>query len=157
LINPKRRTFLKKSLASGIILSAASAGLLKPVQVLAAAWPKNAFTASDIDSALTHLFGSSQVSPSKAIKLKAPVHAENGAAVPVTVSTTLPNVRSISVLVKENMVPLVVNVRFSGADGYFTGRIKMAATSDVYAVVQSDGKLYSTTKKIKVSVGGCGG
>jgi len=153
LINPKRRTFLKKSLASGIILSAASAGLLKPVQVLAAAWPNNAFAASTIDSALTHLFGSSQVSPSKAIRLKAPVHAENGAAVPVTISTTLPNVRTISVLVKANRVPLVANVRFSGAAGYFTGR----ATSDVYAVVQSDGKLYGTKKMIKVTVGGCGG
>ncbi|GMR05438.1 MAG: thiosulfate oxidation carrier protein SoxY [Gammaproteobacteria bacterium] len=157
MINPKRRTFLKKSLASGIILSAASAGLLKPVQVLAAAWPKNAFAASDIDSALTRLYGNSQFSPSKAIKLKAPVHAENGAAVPVTVSTTLPNVRTISVLVKENRVPLVLNVRFFGATGYITGRVKMSATSDVYAVVQSDGKLYGAKRMIKVTVGGCGG
>ena len=55
------------------------------------------------------------------------------------------------------MAPLVVNVRFSGAAGYFSGRVKMAATSDVYAVVQSGGKLYGATKKIKVTVGGCGG
>lgn len=157
MINIKRRIFLKKSLASSIILSAVSAGLLKPVQVLAAAWPKNAFAAKDIDGALTQLYGSSQVSPSKAIKIKAPLQAENGAVVPVAISTTLPNVKSISLLVKGNMQPLAASVSFPKAVGYFSGRIKMAETSDVHAVVQSDGKLYGATVNIKVTVGGCGG
>jgi sulfur-oxidizing protein SoxY len=33
----------------------------------------------------------------------------------------------------------------------------MAMTSNVIAIVESDGKLYSATKEVKVTVGGCGG
>ena len=36
-------------------------------------------------------------------------------------------------------------------------RLKMAKTSKVVAVVESGGKLYSATKEVKVTVGGCGG
>jgi len=35
--------------------------------------------------------------------------------------------------------------------------MKMAQTSDVYVIVKSGGKLYSTKQNIKVTVGGCGG
>jgi len=38
-----------------------------------------------------------------------------------------------------------------------SNRLKMAKTSKVIAVVESDGKLYSTSKEVKVTVGGCGG
>ncbi len=34
---------------------------------------------------------------------------------------------------------------------------KMAKTSNHILVVEAGGKLYSTTKEIKVTVGGCGG
>ena len=36
-------------------------------------------------------------------------------------------------------------------------RIKTAKTSKVVAVVEAGGKLYSATKEVKVTVGGCGG
>ena len=36
-------------------------------------------------------------------------------------------------------------------------RLKMAKTSNVVAIVEADGKLYSATKEVKVTVGGCGG
>jgi sulfur-oxidizing protein SoxY len=36
-------------------------------------------------------------------------------------------------------------------------RIKMARTSNVIVVVEAGGKLYSATKEVKVTVGGCGG
>ena len=36
-------------------------------------------------------------------------------------------------------------------------RIKMAKTSNVVVVVEAGGKLYSATKEVKVTVGGCGG
>ena len=36
-------------------------------------------------------------------------------------------------------------------------RLKMAKTTKVVAVVESGGKLYSATKEVKVTVGGCGG
>ncbi len=36
-------------------------------------------------------------------------------------------------------------------------RIKMGKTSEVHAVVKAGGKLYSATKEVKVTIGGCGG
>ncbi|TAM44622.1 MAG: twin-arginine translocation signal domain-containing protein, partial [Gammaproteobacteria bacterium] len=54
-----RRTFLKGTLGATALGLAASAGLLKPTQVLAAEWPKNAFEAKSINDALSGLFGSS--------------------------------------------------------------------------------------------------
>ena len=36
-------------------------------------------------------------------------------------------------------------------------RLKMARTSKVVAIVESDGKLYTASKEVKVTVGGCGG
>ena len=36
-------------------------------------------------------------------------------------------------------------------------RLKMAKTTNVIAIVEAGGKLYSTSKEVKVTVGGCGG
>jgi sulfur-oxidizing protein SoxY len=33
----------------------------------------------------------------------------------------------------------------------------MAKTGNVIAIIESDGKLYSTSKQVKVTLGGCGG
>ena len=46
---------------------------------------------------------------------------------------------------------------FSGAEGYFSARMKMGKTSDVKVYVKSGGKLHMASQQIKVTVGGCGG
>ena len=153
-----RRTFLKGTLASGVLTVAASAGLLKPTQVLAAAWPKSAFDAKTMDATISGLYGNASVAPNPAIKIEAPLQAENGAVVPITVSTTLPNVESIAILVEKNATPLICNVALmNGAQGYFKVRMKMGKTSDVKVIVKAGGKLHSASQQIKVTVGGCGG
>ncbi len=152
-----RRTFLHSTLAGSALAVAASTGLLHPRRVLAAAWPAGAFEAKTLDDALKGLYGTSAAADSKAIAIKAPIQAENGAVVPIAVSTTLPNVESIAILVVGNANPLVASVNLSGADGYFSARMKMGKTSDVKVVVKSGGKLHVATQQIKVTVGGCGG
>jgi sulfur-oxidizing protein SoxY len=152
-----RRTFLKGTLAGGVVAVAAAAGLLTPRRVLAAAWPAPAFDAKSIDDALKGLYGASAATDSSAVTIKAPLQAENGAVVPIAVSSTLPQVESIAILVKENATPLVASVAFTGAEGFFSARMKMGKTSDVKVVVKSGGKLYAATQQIKVTVGGCGG
>ena len=157
-MNPiPRRTFLKGSLASGVLAVAAGAGLLKPTSVLAASWPQAAFEAKGLDDALKALYGSAAAAESTAITIKAPIQAENGAVVPIAVSTSLPGVESIAILVKENAQPLVVTATLNGAAGYFSARMKMGKTSDVKVVVKAQGKLHTATQQIKVTVGGCGG
>jgi sulfur-oxidizing protein SoxY len=154
LIN--RRTFLKGTVAGGVLAVAVTAGLLKPTQVLAAAWPAGAFEAKDLEAAVKALYGTTTVADSKAVTLKAPTQAENGTVVQIAVSSTLPGVESIAVLVKENPSPLAVTVALSGsAEGFFSARIKMGKTSDVKVVVKSQGKLYAATQQVKVTQGGC--
>ena len=152
-----RRTFLQGTLAGSVLAVAASAGLLTPTRVLAAAWPASAFEGKTIDDVLKSLYGSTTAADSKAITINAPIQAENGAVVPITVNTTLPNVEAIAILVAGNANPLVASVNLTGAQGYFSARMKMGKTSDVKVVVKSAGKLHSATQQVKVTVGGCGG
>lgn len=152
-----RRTFLQATLGTGVLALAASAGLLTPTRVFAAAWPKVAFDAKTIDEALKDLYGATGAADSKAITIKAPIQAENGSVVPISVSTTLPNVEAIGIMVEKNAQPLIANVQLSGAEGYFSARMKMGKTSDVKVYVKSAGKLHMASQQIKVTVGGCGG
>ncbi|MHB8736509.1 MAG: thiosulfate oxidation carrier protein SoxY [Terriglobales bacterium] len=153
-----RRTFLKGTVAGSVLALAASAGLLAPRRVLAAPWPAAAFGAKSAQDALTALYGTSDIPVSSAITLRAPIQAENGAVVPIEVSTTLPEVESMAIVVDKNPNPLVSHVAFrNGAEGFYLARIKMGQTSPVHVVVKSGGKLYQATQSIKVTVGGCGG
>ena len=156
-MNSKRRTLLKGTLAAGAAGVAASAGLLAPRTVLAA-WPKSAFSATGVDTSLTELYGKGSAADSGSIKLKAPDIAENGAVVSVKIKTTLPKVESISVYVPVNAFPLSASYILSNQmETSITGRIKMAKTADIVAIVKSNGKLYTAKKGVKVTLGGCGG
>jgi len=156
-MNLKRRILLKGTFAAGATGLAISAGLLTPKAVLAA-WPKAAFEAKDSQTAIAASLGSSDMTQSSDIKLKAPDIAENGAVVPVTITTSIKNVEAISIVVAGNGTPLAATFNLgSTTDGYVSTRIKMGKTSDVTAVVKAGGKLYSTSKNVKVTIGGCGG
>jgi sulfur-oxidizing protein SoxY len=153
----KRRVFLKGTLASSAVAVAVGAGLLSPRQVLAA-WPKAAFEAKNVNEAMTGIFDTDLAPASDAIKVEAPDIAENGAVVPVTIQTSLPNVESISIMAEKNQTPLIASFNMTPRTGnYVSTRIKMGQTSNVIAVVKADGKVYSARKEVKVTIGGCGG
>ena len=157
MTNMKRRTFLKGSVAAGAVGAAVSAGLLTPRMVMAA-WPTAAFEAKNVDGALDSLVGSHALEGSDKIAIRAPDIAENGAVVPVSVETSIANAESISIIAEKNSAPLTASfVMGAGAEGFVSTRIKMGKTSSVIAVVKADGKLYSTGKEVKVTIGGCGG
>lgn len=156
-MNNKRRSFIKSSATAGAFGIAVSAGLITPRAVLAA-WPKAAFDASDMNVAIKGALGSSDMTESNDITLKAPEIAENGAVVPVTVTTKIANAESISLLIPKNPTPLTATFKMGGsAEGFVSTRVKMSKTSDVVAVVKAGGKLYSKTLTVKVTIGGCGG
>jgi sulfur-oxidizing protein SoxY len=120
-------------------------------------YPEEAFKQKSDADAIKSLYGKAP-EPSDKVKLDAPEIAENGAVVPVSVSTTLADVTSISFLVAENPVALVASYKIpAGTVPSIANRIKMAKTSNVIVVVEAGGKLYSATKEVKVTVGGCGG
>ncbi len=156
-MNTKRRLFLKGSMAAGVAGVAASAGLLTPGMVLAA-WPNQAFDAKSVADAMKGIAGSADAAASGDIKIKAPDIAENGAVVPVTVSTGMAGVESISILASKNATPLTSSYTLGSAtEAFVSTRIKMGKTADVIAVVKAGGKLYQAKKEVKVTIGGCGG
>lgn len=156
-MNFARRTFIKGAGAAGTVAVAAAAGLLKPTQVLAAEWNKAAFDAKGMPDALKAI-GASGAADSKDILIKAPDIAENGAVVPVEVTSKIAGTSGIVLMVEKNAQPMVADFELSnGAEGYVSTRIKMGQTSNVRVVVKAGGKTYSAVKEVKVTIGGCGG
>jgi sulfur-oxidizing protein SoxY len=120
-------------------------------------YPEDAFKQKDGKEAIKLLYGRTAESSDK-IKLDAPEIAENGAVVPISVSTSLTDVTSIAFVVPENPNVLAAYYRIPpGTMPNISNRLKMAKTSSVIVLVESSGKLFSATKDVKVTVGGCGG
>ena len=153
-MNHLRRTFLK---VTGAVLLTTTASMLSMGRALAATWNKAGFEAKVPGDALKAL-GATTATPSKEIVITAPDIAENGAQVPVTITSKLANTQSISIVVAKNPFPLSSSFDFgNGAESYVSTRIKMGETSNIIAVVKADGKFFSASKEVKVTIGGCGG
>jgi sulfur-oxidizing protein SoxY len=151
----KRRLFLKGSLAAGAVGAAVGTGLLTPGSVLAA-WNVAAFKAETIDAALKEGMGSDATTDSTEVTLDAPDNPENGAVVPVTVTTTLSGVQSIALLVEKNTKPLSGIFHLGKrTKPEVSIRVKVGESGEIVAVVKSGDKLYSARKAIKVTIGGC--
>ena len=155
-MNALRRNVLKGATGAGAVAVAVAAGLITPTRVLAAA-PRAAFDAKGMADSMKAL-GVSSPADSKDITIKAPDIAENGAVVPVEVTSSIAGTSSIAILAEKNAQPLVADFDFAGgAQGYISTRIKMGSTSLVRAVVTAGGKTYTAAKEVKVTIGGCGG
>lgn len=153
----KRRTLLKGTLGAAAVGIAAGAGLLSPSAVFAA-WPKGAFNAKSVDGAVKDLYKGASMANSGSIKIKAPPIAENGAEVGITVSSALPKTDALSILIEKNAQPLAANFNLpAGTEAFVRTRVKIAKTSNVHAVVRSNGKLFVAKREVKVTIGGCGG
>ena len=140
-----------------MILGALLAGLFKPLAAFAASWNKDAFGAKSAADALKSL-GASAAVPSKDVLIEAPQIAENGAVVPIEITSNVPGTTSISVLIEKNPFPLAGVFEFrEGALPFVKLNVKMGETSDVRVVAEAGGRRYTATKEIKVTIGGCGG
>ena len=155
-MNTLRRNVLKGAAGAGTVAVAVAAGLLKPTMALAGA-PRSAFEAKTVGDALKGM-GATGAADSKDITIKAPDIAENGAVVPVEVTSNIAGTSAIAIVAEKNATPLVADFDLSnGAQGFISTRIKMGQTSLVRAVVTAGGKNYTAAKEVKVTIGGCGG
>jgi sulfur-oxidizing protein SoxY len=151
-MNSSRRTSRRT-----VVLAALSAVLLKPFVALAAVWNKVAFGAKTAPVALKSL-GVSGTAPSAVVVIDAPEIAENGAVVPIEITSKVPGTKTILVVIDKNPFPLVGKFDFrEGALPFVKVNVKMGETSDVRVIAQAGGKNYQATKNIKVTIGGCGG
>jgi len=142
--------------------SAALTSLLVGVGLLpktaTAAYATAAFEAKTMADAIKSLGAGAPVE-SKDVTLTAPDIAENGAVVPIVVSSALPGIKRMLVLVEKN--PNVLSAIFDvgdAVDASFSTRVKMGQSSNVFAVaMMGDGKVLFAQKEVKVTLGGCGG
>ena len=155
-MNNQRRNVLKTGSGAALLSVLAAAGIIKPGMALAD-WNKAAFDAKSMADTLKAL-GATAPADSKDVQVAGPDIAENGAVVPVGVSTSLPNVTMVAILIEKNPNALAASFMLpEGTEPNVNTRVKMGQTSNVYALVKSDGKFFMATKEIKVTLGGCGG
>jgi len=150
----KRRSFLK----STIVASAAiSTGALSTHTAFAAAHENDVTKAKSVDEVLKML-GATGAIESKDIKIKAPEIAENGAVVPVGITSEIEGTTEIISLTAANATPFAAKYVFGeGAVPAVKSRFKMGKTTDVIVLVKAGDKFYTAKANVKVTKGGCGG
>src|SRR6476646_3715193 len=136
---------IRRALAAVFVL-----GLVRPLAALAA-WNKEAFSAKSAGDALKNL-GIANAQPSKDLTVEIPEIAENGAVVPIEISSTIPGTTALIVVIDKNPFPLITRFDFKeGALPYVKVNVKMGETSDVRVLAEAAGKYYVTTREVKVT------
>lgn len=94
---------------------------------------------------------------SRNVTLTGPDAAENGAVVPFAVSSTLPGVERLLILVEKTPASLIALFNVSeSVEPAFSTRVKLAQSSGVYAVaIMADGKAFYVRKEVRVTRGSC--
>jgi sulfur-oxidizing protein SoxY len=148
-----RRKFLKIAFA----ISTAGLSILQSILVHAG-WFAADFAPTTFDAAMKQLLKDKKVVETDKIVLTIPEIAENGALVPVTVTSTLEEINSFALLAELNPVPLAIQVQLTpDIEPFLSARLKLAETSYVYALAETEKGWFSARKKVKVTIGGCGG
>ena len=149
-----RRLILK---AAGAAVAMASAALLAPRRVLAAAWDKNAFAAKTPTDALRAM-GVSNPADGRDITVEVAQFAENSAVVPVEITSNIPGTDAISLVIDRNPFPFAARFEFlPGAVPYVRVNVKLGESSKMHILAEAGGRHYITTRDVKVTAGGCGG
>ncbi|MCC6506928.1 MAG: thiosulfate oxidation carrier protein SoxY [Aquimonas sp.] len=149
-----RRNFLSLGVAAlGTLVS----GLSFPLRLLAQhVRPDAAFAATDMAGVYAAIGSTPETSAE--IVFTSPEIAENGAVVPVSVTSNIPGTTKISILVEKNPNPLTAVFYIAeGTQASVQTRVKVAQTCNLYAVIEANGKLFSASRETKVTLGGCGG
>lgn len=142
-----------------------AAGTVTTAAVALSTFPSAAVAYSESSQALIDAFAEGAEPVEAKITLTAPEIAENGNTVPVEVSVESPMseqdyVAELMLLGDGNPAPSLATFKYSPASGQArtSTRIRLAKSQDVIALAKmSDGRVFVTSKPVKVTIGGCGG
>lgn len=124
---------------------------------LAAGDDRKQFETQDFNELIKDLGGKS-AQESDQIELRAPEIAENGAVVPVEIDSKLPGTKMIAIVSEKNPHALTAVFHIpEGTEPYVSTRVKIAETSKLIALVQTDQGFFHADRLVKVTLGGCGG
>lgn len=154
-MDEQRRNALKAGAGLGVLAMLVAAGVVAPAMAQAAA-SRRPFEAKTLEEAFLAL-GAGEPADSAAIEINAPEVAENGTLVPIGVVSRLPGTEQLTLLVDRNRLAVAANFEFpDGTLPELQTRIKMAQTSNVYALVRAEGKFHIVRREVRVTLGGCG-
>ena len=146
----RRKWLLSAGLSAAAIVAAA------PLRVLASI--RDGFKAESVADVLKAIQSGLPIEESDAIRFKIPDIAENGAVVPISVSTDLADVKAISIVIENNPNPLTTRFEISpDAFADVSTRVKMGESSMVRVYVELPDRILTAAKEVKVTIGGCGG
>jgi sulfur-oxidizing protein SoxY len=146
-----RRDFLKKTIA---LVSSAMAISVESAQ---AQWPAENFAPNLLEGTEKLAAKNLAIIDSDKIEIKLPKVAEKDIAIPISVSSSLDNIHTISILVEKNPIPLVATFRLStDLEAFVSARLKMVETSNIIVMVETHDGLYRAKELVKVVLGGCG-
>jgi hypothetical protein len=142
-----RRAWLQHTAATG-------AGLVCPALAWAASPAFEGKTLAQVAKAL----GAKTLSASAEVRLNTLDYAENGAAVPVDMGTSLAGAERIALWVEKNPTPVVAVFQLSeSVESALTLHTKMAQSGAVSVlVITADGRGFFAQKTVKVVLGSCG-
>lgn len=102
--------------------------------------------------------GVATIRESSEVTIAAPNFQEDGAVVPVEMATSLHGARALLLMVEKNPTALAAMFPLNDSlEAAFSTRIKLAESSDVYAVaLMHDGSVFFAKTHVTVILGGCG-
>jgi len=134
---------VRQSQGAGLKTSSAGGGKSQP--------------STDFNQMITKALNGQSWQPSDAIHLDVPQLAENGAIVPLTIESQLPDTRRLLIFAEKNPGPLLAEFHFEpGANPWASLRVKLNETGPVLLIAESEGQYYGTKTTVKVMLGGCG-
>ena len=140
----ERRDFI----ACGVWLALAGCGLVSEARASLAP------PVDSVGAALKAIAG--DAAESHLVSLKLPQLIEDGAVVPVTLSTALTGVRELYVLADMNPMPIAAQFRLgAGVAPRMAMRVKLADSGRVYGAARTDDGLFWTAATAAVPAGGC--
>ena len=156
-LNHRRRSLLTLFCGLPAIILVRGAHATSEARRPAVVPSENTLAPGDLKQAIHQALQGQSWQPSDAVKLDVPQMAENGAIVPITVESRLPNTHRILVFAEKNPSPLLAEFNLeSGIDAWVSLRIKLNDSGPILAVVESAGHYYGAQTSVKVMVGGCG-
>lgn len=150
----RRTSTRRETLASGAI--GAVALMLAPRLAQA--------DAAAVEAEIKKLYADKKPGAGK-IKLDVPQIAENGLVVPINVEIESPMtsadfVKAVHVWADGNPSPGILSYAFTPECGKASAsaRMRLAQTQNIVCIAEmSDGKLFTASTQVKVTIGGCGG
>ncbi|RYX89267.1 MAG: thiosulfate oxidation carrier protein SoxY [Comamonadaceae bacterium] len=155
----ERREFMHRSSCAAVAGLAATAALAPASGRAqnAPGWNQAAFDTRTLNDAVKALGGAPPVE-SRDVILQAPEMSENGGVVRIGAQSNLAGTTQLALLVEKNPAALaaVYNIP-AGTEAAISTNLKMAQSSNVYAIARVGDRFFYAVREVKVTLGGCGG